>query len=354
MKLFRFTLLGLCLVLLSLPAFAQDNTAEWGDFGLAVDFSDDWEVDDSGEDAPLVLFSDDLAIYFWAPFEGDDPEAELEAIAEDTENDVYEFSDVDNDIEIMGEEAFRIYFESEDVSGFIVYFQVDDLLFSLNAVVGDDSLSSSDEEALLEVVTTIHSSGGGGGGGGGDTIETAQDEDASGEDIVAELVDLGLVSEDGDFLFEEDEVIDASDLPESYEGGNIAMGAWISWEAVDDDEDYRFCTLIAQSSASDLSEEEGTALLLGIGSDNLVLVAEFDLEDFENSIIETFEADTDVEDNNHFLAIVSDDELNMYVNGELVVEGWELDLTAGDDELGAGFFSDLGCTMSNVWAYSFE
>jgi hypothetical protein len=178
---------------------------------------------------------------------------------------------------------------------------------------------------------------------------------SSGEDIVAELIDLGLVSEDGDFLFEEDELVDVGDLPESYEGGNIAMGAWISWEEVDEEEgDYFFCVLIAQSSTDDINDESGTALVTGIGSDSLIVAAEFDFEDSDNSIFETLDAGIDVEDENHFLAIVSDDALSIFINGEQVLEGWELDLTAGDDEFSVGYLADLGCTLTDVWAYSFE
>jgi hypothetical protein len=244
-------------------------------------------------------------------------------------------------------------YTSADYAGFVVTFMFDDTVHVMEGFVVDDRISSSEEDTILEIVSSLHTDDEDP-QPSGDAIESAQDEDASGEDIVAELVELELVADDGDFLFEEDEVVDATDLPESYEGGDIAMGAWISWEAVDDDEEYRFCTLVAQSSTDDLSEEEGTALVVGIGNDNLVLVAEFDLENFDDSIIETFEADVDVEDENHFLAIVSDDELSIFVNGEAVVEGWELDLTAGDEEFSTGFISDLGCTMTNVWAYSFE
>jgi hypothetical protein len=357
MKLFRLSLVVFCLFLLSLPGFAQDTeTAEWGNFGLAVDYPSDWEVDDSGDDATLVLFSDDLAVYFWEPSEGDDAEQALIDIAEDPENEDYEFGDVDNNIEIMGDDAFRLDFESETVSGFIVGFEYDGLVFTLNAVVGDDRLSNSDEETLLEIVTTLHEGEGGGGGDepSGDIIESALDNDSTGEDIVDELIELGLVADGGDLLFEEDEVIDATDLPESYEGGNIALGALISWEAVEDDEEYRYCALAAQTSTDDFANEEGTSLVVALGSDNIGFIAEFDLEDSDNSLFADFEADIDVEDQNHLLMIVSGDELSVYVNGELVVEGFELDLTAGDDELFAGFFSDLGCDMQSVWAYTFE
>jgi hypothetical protein len=352
MKLFRFVLLGLCLVLLSLPAFAQDTeTVEWGDTGIFVDYPSDFEVDDSGENAALILFTDDIYVKFYEPWtDFEDAEQAMEAIST---NEDYEFDDIE-DFEILGDDGFRMDYTSDDYAGFVVTFMFDDTVHVMEGFVVDDRISSSEEDTILEIVSSLHTDGEDDPQPSGDAIESAQDEDASGEDIVAELVELELVADDGDFLFEEDEVVDATDLPESYEGGDIAMGAWISWEAVDDDEEYRFCTLVAQSSTDDLSEEEGTALVVGIGNDNLVLVAEFDLENFDDSIIETFEADVDVEDENHFLAIVSDDELSIFVNGEAVVEGWELDLTAGDDEFSTGFISDLGCTMTNVWAYTFE
>jgi hypothetical protein len=353
MKLFRFVLLAFCLLLLSLPAFAQDTeTAEWGDTGIFVDYPDDWESDDSGENAALVIFSDELVMLFYEPWTGyDDPVEAIEAISENAD---YEFEDIE-DFEILGEDGFRINYANDDYAGFAVSFDFDGDILVLEGFAIDDRLSSSNEDAILEIIDSLHTDGDSDPvSGDGETIESATDEDSTGEEIVDELIDLDLVEDGGDFLFEEDEIVDETDLPETYEGGNIAMGALISWEAVDDDEEYRFCTLIAQSSSDDFSDEEGTALVVGFGSDSLVLAAEFDLEDFDNSIIETFETEIDVEDQNHLLMIVSDDELSVYVNGELVVEGWELDLTAGDDEFFTGYISDLGCEMQSVWSYTFE
>jgi hypothetical protein len=352
MKLRHFILLSICLLLLALPSFAQDTqTAEWGDLGLEVEFSEDWEADEDSDDALLVLFNGDLGIYFYTPWEDYDDAEEVAEIITDTDG--FEFDDI-IEIEVMGEEAFQVPYTSEDLSGFSVVFEFNGEVLVLDALVADDSLSSRDEETLMEVVDTIRPSEANS-SGGGDTIESAADEDSTGEDIVDELIDLGLVGDDGDFLFEEDEVIDDTQLPESYEGGNIALGALISWEAVEDDEeDYRYCALAAQTSTDDYANEEGTSLIVALGSDNLGLIAEFDLEDSDNSLFGDFDADIDVEDQNHLLMIVSDDELSVFVNGEQVVEGWELDITAGDDELFAGFFSDLGCDMQNVWAYTFD
>jgi hypothetical protein len=355
----RFVLLALCLLLLSVPTFAQE-LVEWGDYGLAVEVPDNWDIDDSGDDAVLLLSDGDMRIYFWEPYEGDDPEQALVDIAEDEGNSAYDFSDVDDDLEIMGEEAFRLYFESEDISGFIVYFEYDDMLFSVNAVVDDDRLSSGDEDDLLEVVLSIQETSGGGnggqgGGGGGDVVESAADEDSSGEDIVDELIELGLVSDGGDFLFSEDEVDeDSQELPESYEGGRIALGALISYERAEDDEEYRICGFIAQATTDDMSDDEGTLMITGLDSDSAFVTFELDIEDMEGSIFQSHDSGVDVEDQNHLLVIIQEDTLSAYVNGELILEEWELDIAAGDDELFAGYLADLGCTMTNVWGYTFE
>jgi hypothetical protein len=365
-KFFRIALLALCLFLLSLPSFAQDTeTAQWGDFPLLFDYPSDWEMDDSGESAVLVLceFECDevfsggggMAIYFYEPREEDSAEEAIENLVGDDLNEDFDFGDIE-ETEIMGLEAFAVSYESDGFSGFSLAFEYDDEVLLLDAGIADDNLSNREEDTLLEIVNSMHEGEGGCDGcGGGGTLESVQDDDSSPDDIVDELIDLGLVSEDGDFLYEEDELVDIGDLPESYEGGNIAMGAWINWEEVDEEEgEYFFCVLIAQSSTDDFNDDSGTALVVGIGSDSLAIAAEFDFEDSDNSIFETFDVGIDVEDDNHFLAIVSDDELSMYINGEEVVAGWELDLTAGDDELSAGYLADLGCTLTNAWAYTFE
>jgi hypothetical protein len=299
--------------------------------------------------------SDDIIVKFYAASDWEDYDDAEEAIDAISTNADYEFEDVE-DFEVLGEDGFSMAYANADYAGIVVSFEFDGQVLVMEGFVLDDNLSNRDEDTIVEVLQSLHTDGdsGNNNNSNGESIASATDEDSTGEDIVDELVELELVADGGDFIIEEDEVVDETDLPETYEGGSIAMGATISWEAVDDDEEYRFCTLIAQSSSDDFSAEEGTALVVGFGSDSLVLAAEFDLEDFDNSIIETFEADIDVEDQNHLLMIVSGDELSVYVNGELVVEGFELDLTAGDDEFFTGYISDLGCTMENVWAYTFE
>jgi len=362
---FRLVLLTLCLFLLSsIPNLAQE-TVEWGNFGLEIDVPDGWEIDDSGEVAPLAIYNDDLGMFFYAPWEDtEDFEEAAQIILDDTDNENIDFEDEPVEIEIMGDDALMLPYTSDSWSGFLALFPFDGQVFILDAFVADDSISDSEVEELMEIVQSIQPAEGTDDDGGdnddggepsGDVIETAADEDSSGEDIVAELVDLELVSDDGDFLFEEDEIDEGIfDFAEGYEGGKLAMGAWLSIEAAEDDEDYRFCTLVAQSTIDDPEEEEGTMLITGFDSTGFLVVYEYDVEDNDNSVFEVFDPGVDTEDENHFLMIVQDDELNVYVNGELIVEGWELDTAAGDDELFTGFVVGDGCSMTNVWAYSFE
>jgi hypothetical protein len=366
-KFFRIALVGLFLFLLSLPSLAQDTeTAEWGNFGLLFDYPSDWEMDDSGESALLVLceFECDevfsggggMAIYFYEPRTEDSAEEAIEALVGDELNDDFDFGDIE-ETEIMGLEAFMVSYESDGFSGFSLAFDYDGEVLLLDAGVADDNLSNREEDTLLEIVNTMHEGEGNNNtsNGGGDVIETAQDEDASGEDIVEELIDLGLVSEDGDFLFEEDEIDEGVfDFAEGYEGGNVVMAGWLSIELAEDDEDYRYCTFIAKSTTDDPEDSEGVMLIVGFDSIGDLMAYEYDIEDEDNSSFEDFDAGVDADEENHVLMIVQDDELSVFVNGEEIVSGWELIATAGDDELFTGFVVGDGCSMTNVWAYSFE
>jgi hypothetical protein len=356
MKLFRLSLVAFCLFLLSLPALAQETVA-WADYGLEIELSDDWEIDESGELAPLAVYNDDLGILFYEPWEDtEDIEEAAEIILDDEDNESIGFENDPVEIEIMGEDALQLPYTSDEWSGFLALFAFDGRVFILDAFVAGDSISSRDEEALLEVVQSIRSSeGSNNSSGDGDTIESARDEDSTGEDIVGELIDLDLVSDDGDFLFEEDEIEEGTfDFAEGYEGGKVAIAGWLSIEAAEDDEDYRFCTFVAQSTTDDAEAEEGTMLISGFDSTGFLLVYEYDIEDEDNSSFESFDPNVDTEDEAHVLVIIQDDELSAYVNGELIVEGWELDTTAGDHERFTGFIVGDGCSMTNVWAYTFD
>lgn len=357
---FRFVLVILCLFLFSLPAFAQE-TIEWGDYGLEIDVPDGYDIDDSGDNGLVSIFNADagLGIIFYYPEEDtEDFEETAEIILEDEGFEDFGFDGDINEIEVMGSDAALLPYSSDDWTGFMILFPFDGNVFILDAYAVGDRLSSGDEDELMEIVASIRATDGGGDDNNqtsGDTIETAADEDASGEDIVEELVELGLVEDGGDFLFEADELEEGSfEFVESYEGGRIVMGGWLSMEAGEDDEDLRFCTFVAQSTTDDPEDNEGTMFIAGLHSIDAVLFYEFDLEDPDNSVFEYFDHNTDMEDENHFLLIVQDDEASAYINGELVVEGWELDITAGDDERFTGFVVNEGCTMNNVWAYSFE
>lgn len=352
---FRIFLVSLCLLLLAVPNFAQE-TVEWGDLGLSVEVPEDWEFDDSGENALLILFmGNDLEVDFYEPWGGNGDAEDFVEVILDTDG--FEFGDVE-EIELLGDVAYLVPFANDDVAGFSVSFDYDGQVLFLDAYVYDDEISEDDFETLLDVVLSLSESEGGNNNnssGGGDTIETVADEDASGEEIVEELVELELVTDEGEILFEEDEIEEGIfDFAEGYEGGAVVMGGWLSIELAEDDDDYRFCTFVAQSTTDDAESDEGTMLITGFDSTGALIVYEYDIADEDNTVFEAFDAGVDADDENHFLMVVQDDTLSVYVNGELVVEEFELEVSAGDDELFTGFVVGEGCSMTNVWAYSFE
>jgi hypothetical protein len=363
------------------PRRQDEGIAEWGDTGLQVEVTDDWDVDTESEDAPLILWDGNIAIYFYEAVRADSVEEYLENLI-DNNSDDFEFGEIE-ETDLFDGEALRVDFVSDVVAGFSIVVEYDGQILPIDAYVEDDRLSRSEEETILEVLSTLQPidsanqrdtrseprggtvRGGSSEGGNNESSTTGTGdalvlEDAFGdaEDAIAELEDLGLISDEGTLLFEEEmmgSALNSTEMPETYEGGNIVMAALISWRPVEGvDGEYFVCGLIAQSPTDDMDSTKGAMLIVGFDSDSAVAMVEFDLADVDNSIFDVAETEVNIHDPQHILMIVQDDTLMVFVNGELLVEDNTLEMTTGTDEFFAGYLLDPGCVMTGVWAYSFE
>ena len=352
------------------PRRQDEGTVEWGDTGLQIAYTDDWDVDTESEDAPLILWDGNIAIYFYEPVRADSIDEYLEDLI-DNNSDEFEFGEIE-ETDLFDDAALRVDFVSDVVAGFSVVVEYDGQILPIDAYVEDDRLSRSEEQLILEVLATLQpinsgnqSSGTrgeprdirGGSTGAGDALvlEDAFDDAA---DAIAELEDLGLISDEGTLLFEEEmmgSALNSTEMPETYEGGNIVMAALVSWRRIEgDDGEYYVCGLVAQSPTDDLDATKGALLIVAFDSESDVAMVELDLANFDNSVFDYAEPDINIHDPQHILMIVQDDAFTVFVNGEMVVEGNELELATGDDEFFAGYVLDPGCVMTGVWAYSFE
>ena len=348
----------------------EEGVVAWGDTGLQIEYTDAWDVDTESEDAPLILWDGNIAIYFYEEVRASSVEDYLEDLIDDN-SDEFEFGEIE-ETDLFDGEALRVDFVSDVVAGFSLVVEYDGQILPIDAYVEDDRLSRNEEQLILEVLSTLQpidsgrQSGGTRGeprditGGTRDTGDGLVLEDAFDDaaDAIAELEDLGLISGEGTLLFEEDMLVsalNATEMPETYEGGNIVMSALVSWRRVEgDDGEYYVCGLIAQSPTDDLDATKGALLIVAFDSDSDVAMVELDLANFDNSVFDYAEPDINIHDPQHILMIVQDDVLTVFVNGEMVVEGNELELATGDDEFFAGYVLDNGCVMTGVWAYTFE
>lgn len=326
----------------------DSNVANWVTVGLSVAYPEGWEATERYDDnTALVLTDGFVSMWFYYPRSGDTALEELENLIE--ENPDFEWGDI---AEVNGLDGFySANFDAEDISGFSTTLSFDGQVLLVDTFAASP-LSKTDIATAMEILGGMEISG-----------EIPASSDALGsvfgtaEEQITELIELGLVSDDGSLLFAEDMLgmqEDDTAINQAYDSENIAMGALISWRAVGDDSEYRICGLVAESDADSFSDSRGDMLVVGFDSDNDVATLEFDIANGDNSTYDYTRSGVDIYDPQHLLFIVNDDRLTVYVNGEIVVEDWELTITTDNKSLFAGYVLDLGCVMTDVWAYSFD
>lgn len=180
-----------------------------------------------------------------------------------------------------------------------------------------------------------------------------EDLDSGWEEAVTELESLGLISEGGELVFAEEWLVTAMnpglsiDEDSASSHRNFVIAALISFRPEDGN---AVCGLLARVT---LGEDDDLASFVFVGvtpNDSL-----FVLESGGDEEPRVFEAETGVRfhDPQHLLAIVRDDHLTVFVNGEGVIENWPLERAVAADDVLVGTNLESSCVMTSVWAYGF-
>ncbi len=182
----------------------------------------------------------------------------------------------------------------------------------------------------------------------------AQLDDADGdwEDAIAELESLGMIPEGGRLVFEEDSAFFSgrgsffTGLASSLPNTHIVMAAELSF-TVGSTSETETCSLLARV-VTDNQGNATTYLDVGIDNEGSIYFANL-LSDGEFPS-QNLAQDVDFSEPLHLLFLAVDDQLTVYVNGELRAEGVEIEENSGTYGIalrGAG--AGARCEGRNIW-----
>ncbi|MEO1289175.1 MAG: SH3 domain-containing protein [Chloroflexota bacterium] len=172
------------------------------------------------------------------------------------------------------------------------------------------------------------------------------------ENVIEQLADDGYISDKGgEVVFEEnrirfdndDDIFIPFDTPDFLT--NFVMAATLQIDGVDD-EDYQFCLLTYRDTADD-----------GFHAVGVTSFATVDLYDiiFEEDTEGPIDFDShgeDVDEEIHIIVVALDDEITIYVDGELFYE--EDDLSVREGFVGLLRSEGVDCDADDVWVWELE
>lgn len=185
------------------------------------------------------------------------------------------------------------------------------------------------------------------------------DEAASGAaDAVDELIDLELISDEGEALYTEDILstsLGGNELDSDSESQfpNAAMSALLSFRPVDAETVCGFLARSVENQDGGLDE----FIFVGVTPENEVIVLAGDRTGDDN-VTETFPADVDFYSPNQLTFVLRDNRVIVWVNGEPLVDT-EVNLTAPNTRGTVprhqmGTLMANSCVMTGAWGYGFE
>ncbi len=185
-----------------------------------------------------------------------------------------------------------------------------------------------------------------------DLPEEIDDYDGASEDVIDQLIDAGILGSGNAFLFGEDYTfIGASGstffpLGRGRNRTDVVLGGELTFNA--QSSDYEQCGLMLR--LDDTRDPTEDFLIVGIDSDGDLFMR--NNSSSEDVIIDYVTLGLDVGDPHHLIMIARGETLAVYVNGELVLEDFEIYEERGI--FGIGQFTDSlssECTGRNIWVY---
>jgi hypothetical protein len=211
---------------------------------------------------------------------------------------------------------------------------------SLSVLSGLDGLESGDKLGSLGAITL-------------------RDHDARYQDAVAELIDLGLIPQQGRLLFQEDYVFFTGSggwfipLAEGSPRRNVVMAAELTFTAssprTEEAESCALSSRITRDSRGRVDEYLDVLLL----SDGEISVDDVGTGRLQNR----YDLDLDLSYDRpyHLLYIVQDETITVFIDGELVME--ESPVTDRSGFFGLSLFgksAEARCEGRNLWVYSLD
>lgn len=322
-----FLLLGLFVLLFNIPtAFAQDTN--FCDLAQEIEDGDDIteELDDRFPFASYCFEGDedDVMRITVSTTDGD---LVLVVVVSDPFLNAPFYVDEEADDE---EEEIEAQFTLPDDGTYLI-------------VISREGLDEGDTEGEFELEFQLRSSNNDDDEESSDLPSSLRDHDDDWQDAIEELEDEGVIGSGGSLILNENRVFaDAANPGYVPIGSNVSrrdvvVATTIEFEA---GSDGALCGISARNN-------DDTGLLLALSGDGFLLVLDVVSNDFYEA-----DLDLDVEDENHLLFIAQDDNLSVYVNGDLALEN----VSVGDDSGSFTLFMDpddepARCDLSNFWAY---
>lgn len=185
-----------------------------------------------------------------------------------------------------------------------------------------------------------------------DLPDEIDDYDGASEDVIDQLVDEGILGSGNAFLFGEDYAfIGASGSTFTSLGRNrnrtdIVMAGELTFDS--QSRDYEQCGLLLR--VDDSLDPVQDFLYVGFDSDGDLFIQ--NNSDDEDDTFDFISMDVDLDDPQHLIMIARGETLDVYVNGELIVAGYEIYEVRGI--FGVAQISDSTastCEARDIWVY---
>jgi hypothetical protein len=374
-----FLFAALVLLFTIAPTSAQsdlDETYVAEDSTFQISYPSDWDINDDDEPAYIILsgienrerisvtvFSTEtVALFSIGESAAVDVAANVAEVFDFVQDDAEEF-----DIEGRDVGLASVDLDGQTGAAFIIEMRNGD--YGMVIVLGDDEALEDNVDFIVSMVASYNTPTGTGkgqpdlGGNDSDVAESLSNHDGDWEDAIAELQDLGLIGTGGSLVFEEDSAFFTGQgffftpLGRRAPFADIVMAGQIEFTSGSASE-YEECSLLARV-VDEGQSQVGTYLQVGVDNSQDVFYYDTISSDEDSTVYEPFRANLDLDEAHHFLFILVDESLTVYIDGELLVENAEInDERAGTYGIALmGSSRDSRCEGTNLWVYqvpSFE
>jgi hypothetical protein len=360
MKKYGIAVALLLAVLIVPSALAQEDldevfVADDGTFMFYYPSTWDLEIDD--EAGAVIVYNADMALFIYGPatveswdWDMSDPVEIMQALADQWAEDGLDVSNV-QEMELAGRAAAYVNYDNGGTPGLMAFVVFSDGSLGAIDVIGNDGEKDiADRDTVLAIAETFDVPSGGVSGG---VSLSSYDEDY--QDVIAELRDLDLIGSGGTLLFEEDyawfegQGSFYTPLARNSPARNFVMSGELTYRPSGSTNNEE-CTLGMRVVWSGSTTNEYT----DVGYSNQGFIYYLDItggsEDFSDGI----EVDEDVLTDPHIFTIIAiDDELTVFVDGELILDGGEIESRSGTWGIGLnGAGAGAKCEGRNIWVYT--